>query len=127
MGFLDKILGRTDEPVDRQITPDLKLRPGQLLQLQGALGELVDAMRDHRAISSPGWSERVQEYVRAIQTAGDMRSRAFAWEELVDLTFEIRPAIKGPVPEGMEAIGVAQDKVSRVVEALRVPTDGEIG
>ena len=66
MGFLDKILGRGDEPADRTVTPDLKIRAGQLMQLQGAMGELVDAMRDHPAISNPGWSERSLEYVLSL-------------------------------------------------------------
>lgn len=127
MGIIDKILGRGDEPVDRTVTPDLKVRSGQLMQLQGALGDLVDAMRAHPAIVSPGWSERVQEYVRAIRTAGEMRSRSFGWDELIDLTFEIRPAVKGTPPAGMEAVVAAQTRVMSLVAALSVPLDSEIG
>ncbi len=126
MGFLDRILKRTPEPVDPTITPNYAIRAGQLVQLQGALGVLVDTLKQTGCQSAPGWPERIAEYVEEIKLAGDLRGRQFGWDEFVDLLFEIRPAIKGTPDAGWEAVVDAQQQLMRLVEGMREPRSDEL-
>ena len=108
------------------VTLDVEQRTAQLRRLEGALDQLVAAMRaDDTLLANPGWKERVAEYQRISGEAMRLRSTTFGREELLDLAFEVRPVFTGPIPEGLERIGPLQDEATEAAADLRELLPGE--
>ncbi len=127
MGFLSRLLGRTEEePEEVVITLDVERRQVQLNRLESALDALSRRMREEQTMDNPGWRGRVNEYSRLAGEAAMLR-RAPTRDAIVDLVFEIRPVFSGTAPEGMEGLVPLQDEVLAAAEDLRVLLPGEKG
>ena len=128
VGFLRKLFGRSDEPVeDAPIALDLDTRGPQLERLQRALDALAREMRNCHTIDDPGWRSRVNEYSRLAGEAVALRRGTLTREGVLDLVFEVRPVFTGPIPDGMTALGPLQDEVMAAADELRELLPGERG
>lgn len=125
MGFLDKLMGGK-LPADRTITVNRDLRRGQLMQLEGALLDMMDAMKSHRAFATPGWQARHAEYLQVVQSIQQVRATDFEWAEVSDIGFAVRPMIRGEVPSDQAAIAAAQQRAVALAKALSEPTPDEL-
>lgn len=125
MGLFDRLRGGGETPA-RTITVNREVRTGQLVQLEGALLDLMDAMKEHRGFVTPGWQARHAAYLESVKAVRELRSTQFDWVQVSDIAFEIRPMIRGPVPEGQEKIGAAQERVMALARALSTPMDSEL-
>jgi hypothetical protein len=126
VGFLRKLFGRSDEPVeDAPIPLDLNARVVQLERLESALDALAREMRACHTIDDPGWRSRVNEYSRLAGDAMTLRKGTPTREGVLDLVFEVRPVFTGPIPDGMAALGPLQDEVMAASDELRELLPGE--
>lgn len=125
MGLLDRFRGGS-LPAERTITVDRTLRRGQLMQLEGALLDLMDAMKAHRAFSTPGWQARHAEYLQVVQTIQEVRPTDFDWPAVSDIGYDIRPMLKGAVPDDQQAIARAQERVLALAKAIMEPLPAEL-
>jgi hypothetical protein len=129
MSFLRKLFkrGEEDEAEDAPIQLDQELRRRQLLQLEKALDQLAQAMRECESLDNPGWRLRVNEYTRLAGDAMTLRRAEITREGVLDLVFEIRPLFTGAPPTGKEHLVPLQDTVLAAAEELRVLSPTERG
>jgi hypothetical protein len=128
VGFLRKLFGRTDEPVeDAPIALDVDARLVQLERLERGLDALAREMRSCHTVDDPGWRSRVNEYSRLAGDAMTLRRGTPTREGVLDLVFEVRPVFTGPIPDGMSALGPLQDEVMAAADELRELLPGERG
>lgn len=125
MGLFDKLRGG-GLPADRTITVNRELRRGQLMQLEGALLDLMDAMKAHRAFATPGWQARHTEYQTVVLEIQRLRPTDFEWAEVSDIGFDVRPMIKGEPTDDQTAIFAAQTRALTLAKALCEPAPGEV-
>ena len=128
VGFLRKLFGRSDEPVeDAPIALDVDTRLVQLERLEHGLDALAREMRACHTIEDPGWRSRINEYSRLAGNAMAQRKGKPTREGVLDLVFEVRPVFTGPIPDGMTALGPLQDEVMAAANDLRELLPGERG
>lgn len=129
MGLLGKLFKRGDAEAE-QATPrtlDREARRGQLRELETACDALANAMRETDSrLDTPGWRERIGEYSRAAGTAAALRLGQFEREQLLDLSFEIRPVFTGAPPAGLEALAPLQDRVVALAKELSATLPSEV-
>ncbi len=127
MGILDKLLGRGGSSAQpREIGLDRAVRRSQMMQLEGALLDLADAISDSSAARNPGWAAIALEYSRTARGLKVLRAREFSRSEMIDLSFEVRPVFKGDPAEGMEQIGRLQDRAMMIARKINEPLPQEL-
>lgn len=133
MGLLDRLRrrGGTDgageeSGADLPVALDVAARRAQLQQLEQACDALAAAMRaQSELLDAPGWRQRINEYARAAGAAMQLRRDGFDREQLLDLSFEVRPVFSGGAPAGLEPLVGLQDEVVRCAYALGELLPGE--
>ena len=121
MGLLDKLFKRGDAAPEEDETRvmDLDARKSQLRELETACDALANAMREMDSrLDTPGWRERIGEYSRAAGTAAILAAGGFRREQLLDLSFEVRPVFTGAPPPGLEELAPLQDAAVAHAKAL---------
>ena len=111
MGLLDKLVNRgAAREDDATRVLDVDARQSQLRELEAACDALADAMREMDSrLDTPGWRERIGEYSRAAGTTAILAAGGFRREQLLDLSFEVRPVFTGAPPPGLEELAPLQD------------------
>lgn len=128
MGLLDKLFNRGSAQAEENapIELDVDARRTQLRELEAACDELANAMGEmDTRMDTPGWRERIAEYNRAAGNATLLRTSPFAREQLLDLSFEVRPVFTGSPPPGLESLGPLQDAAVARAKALGEVLPGE--
>ena len=129
MSFLGKLFGRDrdggHDVDDAPIALDVERRRTQLERLEMALDALSNQMRVVQSVDNPGWRGRVNEYERLAGEAMMARKGVPTREQVLDLVFEIRPLVSGPVPPGLESLVPLPDEVVAAAEDLRQLLPGE--
>lgn len=126
MGLLDRFR-RTQEEPERVIVPNHKVRAAQLMQLEGAILDVMDEMERSPHWRNPGWQAQVQEFYLVLGTIRHLRPREFGWSQLVDLGFEVRPVMRmQQTPEGLEKLAELQSRMMTIARALTQPMPEEI-
>jgi hypothetical protein len=121
MGLLKRLFGRDDESVaDVPIQIDVEARRNQLVELEGAVDAMTQLMRSKtKLMENPGWRAKITEFDMVASEAMQLRKTAApSREALLDLAFEVRPAVKGPEREGLEDLVVVQDRALAAANAL---------
>ena len=121
MGLLDKIFKRGEASSEQEVPRalDLDARKSQLRELETACDALANAMREMDSrLDAPGWRERIGEYSRAAGTAAILAAGGFRREQLLDLSFEVRPVFTGAPPPGLEELAPLQDAAVAHAKAL---------
>lgn len=127
MNWLRKLIGRGGSDAAPPITMDVEARRAQLLELENALDTLIATMQANtNRMANPGWRERVAEYKRVSGTAYTLRRGGFTREELLDLSFEVRPAFSGDVPEDVKPLLPLEDELMRATKALQEVLPSEL-
>lgn len=128
MGLLDKLFNRGGAPSeeDAPIELDVDARRAQLRALEAACDKLVQAMSDMGSrMDAPGWRERIAEYSRAAGNASLLRTSRFTREQLLDLSFEVRPVFTGSPPPGLEELAPLQEAAVGHAKSLAEVLPGE--
>jgi hypothetical protein len=125
VSWLKRLIGGGDD-LPAPVTLNVEARRAQLQELEAALDKLVAVMADNtERMSNPGWRGRVSEYRMLSGEARLLRAREFTREEILDLAFEVRPALSGDLPEDVRAIEPLQAELMRAAEALQEVLPGE--
>lgn len=126
MGLLDRLRGRGTGGPDPVIVLDLDARRGQLQELEQALDALARLMRDREDLMvNPGWRAKITEYDLVASEAMQLRRGTPTRDAIVDIAFEVRPAVKGPEQSGMEEIIAAQQHALAIADQLGGLLPGE--
>lgn len=128
MGLLDKLFNRGGAPAeqDAAIELDVEARRAQLRKLESACDALANAMSEMETrMEAPGWRERIGEYTRAAGNAALIRTSRFEREQLLDLSFEVRPVFTGPPPSGLESLVPLQEAAVARAKDLAEVLPGE--
>ena len=127
MGLFDRFRKPVVTPTERVIVPNKAIRASQLMQLEGAVLDVLGEMEKLPAWMNPRWQAQAQEFSRVVTASRDLRSRDYDWQQLMDVAFEVRPVIKGAAArEGMEHLVELQDRMMAIATALTTPRDDEI-
>lgn len=141
MNWLRKLVGRGGDELapPPPIELNVDARRAQLAELEDALDRLVATMKANTdRMPNPGWRERMAEYNRLSGTAYTLRRGSFTREDLLDLSFEIRPVsgvwgrpqesgVTGDLPEDAKVLLPLEDELMRAAKALQevLPSERE--
>ncbi|HET9126766.1 MAG TPA: hypothetical protein VFN73_01680 [Propionibacteriaceae bacterium] len=127
MGLFDRFRKPTVTPTERVITPNKAVRASQLMQLEGAVLDVLAEMDTLPARLNPRWQAQAQEFSRVVASSRNLRAGDYDWQQLMDVAFEVRPVVKGAaVPEGMEHLVELQERMMAIATALTTPRDDEV-
>jgi hypothetical protein len=119
VGLFSKLRSRGDgADSGRPVTLDVDTRRTQLRVLEQSLDGLTRLMRERvDLMENPGWRAKITEYDMVASEAMQLRRATPTREALVDLGFEVRPAItqtaatadlEGIVAQQQQALAAAQ-------------------
>lgn len=125
MALFDRF--RSQPAPERTIEPDRRVRGGQLMQLETTILDLMDEMQRLPQWRNPGWQAQVLEFYEVLAQIRSLRAREYAWDELVDLGFQVRPVMRsrGIAPE-FAHLDELQQRMMRLAGALTEPMPDEI-
>ena len=137
MGLFDRFRKAEVTPTERVIVPNRAVRASQLMQLEGAVLDVLDEMEKLPAWMNPRWQAQAQEFSRVIAASRGLRNTDYDWQQLMDVAFEVRPVIKGGpppagtggamrAPEGMEHLMELQGRMMAIATALTEPRADEV-
>ena len=127
MGLFDRLRKPAATTAEMLIVPNRAVRSSQLMQLEGAILDVLDEMERLPAWRNPRWQAQAQEFTSVVATVRDMRQRDYDWQELMDVAFEVRPVLKGgETPEGMNHLVELQATMMAVATALTQARDDEV-
>ncbi|HEX2858572.1 MAG TPA: hypothetical protein VHO26_14010 [Propionibacteriaceae bacterium] len=127
MGLFDRFRKPAVTLTERVIVPNKAVRASQLMQLEGAVLDVLAEMDRLPARLNPRWQAQEQEFSRVVASSRDLRARDYDWQQLMDVAFEVRPVVKGAsVPEGMEHLAELQERMMAIATALTTPRDDEV-
>jgi hypothetical protein len=119
MGLLSKLFGRNTDSADVAVDLDVEARRRQLQTLEESLDGLTRMMRERSALmENPGWRAKITEYDMVASEAGQLRKGTPTREAILDLAFQVRPAVTGPAAEGLDELVVQQDAALGAANAL---------
>lgn len=121
MGLFSKLRGRGDgADSERPLVLDVDARRHQLQVLEQALDELTRLMRERSDLmENPGWRAKITEYDMVASEAMQLRRTNPTREALLDLGFEVRPAVsQSATTAGLEAIVALQQQAMAAAQAL---------
>lgn len=125
MGLLDKFR-RSGIGADPVVVLDVDARRQQLKDLEQSLDALTQLIRARDDLmTNPGWRARISEYDLIAGEAMQLAKGTPTREEILDLAFEVRPAIKGATPAGLEDIETAQRRAMNAANTLADLLPGE--
>lgn len=129
MGLLKKLFGRDEESgPDLPVTLDVDARRTQLAELEQALDELTRLMRSRTDLmENPGWRAKITEYDMVAGEAMQLRKATPTREALLDLAFEVRPAVNPKTADGLTEVVAAQDRALAAANTLIELQPGERG
>jgi hypothetical protein len=129
MGLLKKLFGRdTESGPDLPVTLDLDARRSQLAELEESLDAVTRLMRSRTDLmENPGWRARITEFDMVASEAMQLRKATPTREALLDVAFEVRPAVNGKSAEGLDDLVAAQDRALAAANALIELRPGERG
>ncbi|SDT47808.1 hypothetical protein [Microlunatus soli] len=126
MGLLDRLRGRGGGGPDPTIVLDLDARREQLQALEQSLDALARLMREREDLMvNPGWRAKITEYDLVAGEAMQLRRGTPTREAILDLAFEVRPAVKGEVPAGLEQVAAQQEDALAAANRLAELLPGE--
>ncbi|MBO0810642.1 MAG: hypothetical protein J2P23_01190 [Microlunatus sp.] len=128
MGLFSKLRRHGDgADSDRPLTLDLDARRHQLQVLEEALDGLTRLMRDRPDLmENPGWRAKITEYDMVGSEAMQLRRTTPTREALLDLGFEVRPAVTpSTTTAGLETIVAQQQQALAAAQALIDPLPSE--
>lgn len=126
MGLLDRLRGRGGGGPDPIIVLDLDARREQLQGLEQSLDALVRLMRDREDhMVNPGWRAKIAEYDLVASEAMQLRRATPTREAILDLAFEVRPAVKDAAQAGMAEIIAQQQRALAAADLLTELLPGE--
>ncbi len=127
MGWFDRLRKPAVTTTELMIVPNRAVRSSQLMQLEGAILDVLDEMERLPAWRNPRWQAQAQEFTSVVATVRDMRQRDYDWQELMDVAFEVRPVLKGgETPDGMDHLVELQSAMMAVATALTQVRDDEV-
>lgn len=121
VGLFSKLRGRGDRTdTDRPLVVDVEARRDQLQVLEQALDELTRLMRERADLmQNPGWRAKITEYDMVASEAMQLRRTTPTREALLDLGFEVRPAVTpSATTADLEAIVAQQGHALAAAQAL---------
>ncbi|HEY9294464.1 MAG TPA: hypothetical protein VIP98_24545 [Microlunatus sp.] len=121
MGLFSKLRGRSDDAgSDRPLTLDVDARREQLLALEQSLDGLTRLMRERTALmENPGWRAKITEYDMVASEAMQLRRATPTREAVLDIAFEVRPAVTASnTTEGLDAVVEQQQQALAAAQAL---------
>lgn len=121
VGLFSKLRGRGDgDDSDRVLVLDVEARRHQLEVLEQALDGLTRLMRERPDLmENPGWRAKVTEYDMVASEAMQLRRATPTREALLDLGFEVRPAVtQSTTTADLQAIVAQQEQALAAAQAL---------
>ncbi|QDP97356.1 hypothetical protein FOE78_16790 [Microlunatus elymi] len=115
MGLFSKLRRRGDDDggADQPLALDVDARRTQLQDLEQALDGLVRLMRERTDLmENPGWRAKITEYDMVAGEAMQLRRGTPTREAVLDLGFEVRPAVTAKNTNGGLDEIVAQQQVA---------------
>ncbi len=129
MGLLKKLFGRNEESGrDVPVALDLDARRNQLAELEESLDAMTRLMRSRTDLmENPGWRAKITEYDMVAGEAMQLRKGTPTREALLDLAFEVRPAVNGRAAEGLDDLVSTQNRALAAATSLIDLLPGERG
>ena len=119
MGLLKKLFGRDESGPDTPITVDVDARRDQLAELESAIDALVQQMRSRSDLmENPGWRAKITEFDLVASEAMQLRKATPTRESLLDLAFEVRPAVNAKTADGLDEVIALQGRALAAANAL---------
>lgn len=121
VGLFSKLRSRGDgDDSDRVLVLDIDARRHQLEVLEQALDGLTRLMRERPDLmENPGWRAKVTEYDMVASEAMQLRRTTPTREALLDLGFEVRPAVtQSTTSADLQAIVAQQEQALAAAQAL---------
>ena len=121
VGLFSRLRGRSDDAgSDQPVAIDVDARREQLQALEQALDGLTRLMRERTDLmDNPGWRAKITEYDMVASEAMQLRRSTPTREAVLDLGFEVRPAVTASnTTTGLDAVVAQQQQALTAAQAL---------
>lgn len=127
MGLLSRLFGRgEDSGPDVAVELDVDARRRQLQALEESLDAMTRMMRERGDLmENPGWRGKITEYDMIASEAAQLRKATPSREAILDVAFQVRPAVTGSAPAGLEDLVAMQNSALSEANALIELLPGE--